>query len=232
MLQTHDHASPTAPLTLPPEAVLISFPICPFVARARIVALEKGVDVNVRFIDLENKPDWFLKRSPTGTVPALDTGTDFIFESSVIAEFINELGGPSLHPEEAAARALNRAWAEFAGNLLRAQYMLMIARTQAEADRHRAALFTAMQKVETALRHAPYFNGDAFAIVDAAYAPLFVRCDFLIRTRSIDLLTGLPKLRDWGTALTQRDTVRQVHGPEHHEQLEAHMALRGSALSY
>ncbi len=230
MLQTPNRNTETKAPTLPPESVLISFPICPFVARARIVALEKGVDIKVKFIDLQNKPDWFLERSPTGTVPALDTGEDFIFESSVIAEFINEFGQQSLHPATPSARALNRSWAEFASTLLRSQYMLLMSAGLAEMEQHRLALTSAMQKVEANLSHAPYFNGDTFAIVDAAYAPLFVRNEFLLETRAIDLLADLPKLRKWGAALTQRCSVCQVHGPEHYDQLEEHMANRGSIL--
>ncbi|MEJ6393493.1 glutathione S-transferase family protein [Gymnodinialimonas sp. 2305UL16-5] len=217
--------------TLLKDSVLISFPICPFVARARIVAIEKGVDIKVRFIDLANKPSWFLERSPTGTVPALDTGTHFIFESSVISEFIDECSDGSLHPALAADRALSRAWTEYATKLLMPQYMMMMAGSQAEMDQHRTTLRTAMGKIEAALTAKPYFNGDDFAIVDAAYAPVFVRTAFLLKTRSIDLLVGLPKLQYWAAALTERHSVCQVHGPDHYDQLDEHMAQRGSILA-
>lgn len=230
MLQSPERTAGHCP-TLSPGSILISFPICPFVARARIVALEKGIDIKVEFIDLVNKPAWFLERSPTGTVPALDTGEHFIFESSVISEFINEFGGPSLHPSSAFLRAVNRSWTEYAANLLRPQYMLLIAGSQTELDRQRSALTAAMQRVEAALSSRPFFNGDAFAIVDAAYAPVFVRNQFLFETRGIDLLAELPKLRAWGAALTERPSVRNVHGPEHYDQLQTHMAERGSILT-
>lgn len=229
MLQTQDRPASENTI-LPPDSTLISFPICPFVARARIVALEKGLDIKVKFIDLVNKPDWFLARSPTGTVPALDIGDAFIFESSVISEFINELGGPSMHPSSAIRRAVNRSWTEFAANLLRAQYMLLLSGSQVEFDRQRIALAGAMKKVEAALSARPFFNGEGFAIVDAAYAPLFVRNRYLLDTKGIDLLTELPKLRDWGAALIERPSVKQVHGPEHYGQLEAHMSEHGAFL--
>lgn len=220
----------TGALILPPESLLIGFPICPFVARARIVAQEKGVELKVRFIDLANKPAWFLDRSPTGTVPALDADGRFIFESSVISEFINEFGGPSLHPGSPFDRAVNRAWADYAANLLRTQYMLLICDSQAELDRYRIALADTMRKVERVLIHKPFFNGDAFTIVDAAYAPLFVRCSFLKERFDLDLLVELPAMRSWGVELVRRASVRHVHGAGHYDQLEEHMKQRGSVL--
>ncbi|MCU0762633.1 MAG: glutathione S-transferase family protein [Hydrogenophaga sp.] len=215
---------------LPPETLLIGFPICPFVARARIVAQEKGLALNVRYIDLANKPAWFLERSPTGTVPALDTGTHFIFESSVISEVINESAGPSLHPDAPLDRAVNRAWADYAANLLRSQYMMMICRSNDDIDRYRMALTDAMRKVEKVLTRKPFFNGEAFAIVDAAYAPLFVRCAFLKERFGLDVLPGCRAMRAWGTALLDRPSVQHVHGAEHRDALEAHMRQNGSVL--
>jgi len=48
---------------------LISHPLCPFVQRAVIVLLEKGVAFDRVNVDLSAKPDWFLALSPTGKVP-------------------------------------------------------------------------------------------------------------------------------------------------------------------
>lgn len=150
------------------EWTLISFPICPFVARARIVALEKNINIKIKFIDLAEKPAWFLDRSPTGTVPALDIGTHFIFESSVISEFIDESSDGSMLPVAAADRSTNRAWTEYAAKLLMPQYMMLASSSQSEVNRHRAALTAAMKNVERSLRSAPYFNGEPFSIIDGA----------------------------------------------------------------
>jgi glutathione S-transferase len=71
---------------------LISHPLCPFVQRAAIVLLEKGVPFDRINVDLSAKPDWFLALSPTGKVPLLKVrqadGSDAVlFESMVICEF-------------------------------------------------------------------------------------------------------------------------------------------------
>jgi len=99
---------------------LISHPLCPFVQRAAIVLLEKGVPFQRVNIDLSVKPDWFLALSPTGKVPVLkvrQAGAEdaVLFESVVICEYLNETqGGASMYPDDALARARHRAWIEFA----------------------------------------------------------------------------------------------------------------------
>ena len=215
---------------LPASSVLISFPICPFVGRARIVVLEKNISIEVQLIDLANKPAWFLERSPTGTVPALDTGKHFIFESSVISEFLDEVSEGSLHPEAVADRAVNRAWTEYAAKLLVAQFMMLMSASQADFDNHKSTLTVGLQNVERALANQPYFNGKAFALIDAAYSPLFVRTKYLREKHGIDLLSGLPKLRKWEEALNDRPSVRKVHGVEYIEHLEQVMTDRASML--
>lgn len=230
MLETPERTRAATTVTDLENSVLISFPICPFVARARIVALEKGIDIKVKFIDLTNKPKWFLERSPTGTVPALDTGTHFIFESSVISEFIDETSHGTLHPAATSDRAVSRAWTEYAVKLLMPQYNMMTCGSQAELDQNRSAFLAAMAKVENAIASGPFFNGQDFAIVDAAYAPIFVRTRFLLTTYGIDLLANVPKLRAWGNALLERPSVQKIHGPEHYDQLKDHMSTRGSIL--
>jgi len=42
----------------------ISHKLCPYVQRAVISLTEKGVSFERIDIDLDNKPDWFLKISP------------------------------------------------------------------------------------------------------------------------------------------------------------------------
>ena len=152
---------------LPSNAKLIGSPICPFVARARIVAHELGIDLPISFIDLFEKPRWFVENSPTGTVPALRWENEFIFESAVISEFLNEISPGDLHPAEPVARALNRSWIEFAGSILRQQYFMMTASSAEDSSRNRAGLITALERLERIVTPGPFFNGPSFAIVDA-----------------------------------------------------------------
>lgn len=87
-----------------PMLKLISHPLCPFVQRAAIVLLEKGVAFERIQVDLAAKPDWFLALSPTGKVPLLLAGRPdgsevAIFESMVICEYLEETrSGAPMYP--------------------------------------------------------------------------------------------------------------------------------------
>ncbi|MCA8930150.1 MAG: glutathione S-transferase N-terminal domain-containing protein, partial [Alphaproteobacteria bacterium] len=73
----------------------------------------KGVEFDVTYINLRDKPGWFLEISPHGKVPVLKVGATPLFESNAIAEFIDETVGAPLHPADPVKRARNRAWTDF-----------------------------------------------------------------------------------------------------------------------
>src|SRR5512141_1530221 len=97
---------------------LVSFDLCPYVERSRIVLLEKGVPHEVDFIDLQSKPAWFLTISPMGRVPVLLVDRP-ICESMIINELLEELyPRPALLPGDPLARAEARGWIVFANDVL------------------------------------------------------------------------------------------------------------------
>ncbi|MEQ9574512.1 MAG: glutathione S-transferase N-terminal domain-containing protein, partial [Rhodospirillales bacterium] len=53
---------------MPDNFHLISAITCPWVQRAVIMLRAKGVDFDVTYINLREKPDWFLEISPHGKV--------------------------------------------------------------------------------------------------------------------------------------------------------------------
>ncbi|HET7524620.1 MAG TPA: glutathione S-transferase N-terminal domain-containing protein [Burkholderiaceae bacterium] len=62
--------------------------------RAAIVVAEKGVPFERRDVDLANKPDWFLRLSPTGKTPMLLVHGHALFESAAICEYLDENAPP------------------------------------------------------------------------------------------------------------------------------------------
>ena len=74
-----------------------------------IVLRTKEVDFDVTYINLREKPDWFLKISPHGKVPVLKVEDQSLFESNAIAEYLDETVAPQLHPADPIKRARNRA---------------------------------------------------------------------------------------------------------------------------
>jgi glutathione S-transferase len=50
---------------------LFGFILCPYAMRIRTLLETKGIAYNMTWVDLRNKPDWFLKISPLGKTPVL-----------------------------------------------------------------------------------------------------------------------------------------------------------------
>src|SRR5262249_47877118 len=118
---------------------LVSHPLCPFVHRAAIMLHEKGVAFSTRYIDLKNKPEWFLALSPRGKVPVLVADGVTLFESAAIVEFLDETNAPRIIPVDPFERARQRAWVEVANDLLLAEFKVFTA-PSAELPAARAAL--------------------------------------------------------------------------------------------
>lgn len=185
---------------------LISFKLCPFVQRSVIVLLEKGVEFDITYIDLEKPPEWFLAISPMGKVPALRIGNTALFESAVIMEYLDEVNPPSLHPADPLRKAQHRAWVEYASELLFSQYRMSIASTEADFEAERQRLRDGLERLEQQVE-GPFFGGSGFRLVDAAYAPLFMRQELLDQWHPSGVLDGLKRLGEWRDALRERPSV-------------------------
>ena len=77
---------------------LCSFKTCPWVQRAAIVLRAKNVAYDITYINRDKRPDWFLAVSPHSKVPVLLVNDkEALFESSAIAEYLDETAAPRLH---------------------------------------------------------------------------------------------------------------------------------------
>ena len=193
---------------------LISFKRCPFVQRSIIMLREKGIDFDITYIDLQDPPEWFRAISPLGKVPVLRCGDTVLFESAVINEYLDETHPPALHPSDPLLRAKNREWIEFGSSLNMEVIAVLMAKDKAEFDGKFQQAHASLARVEAQLGSGPFFNGPAFSLVDAAYAPLLQRVAILQQLYQVDLLADLPKLQSWWDALATRDSVRQSAVPE------------------
>ena len=214
---------------------LISFPLCPYVQRAAILLLEKGVEFERVDIDLANKPDWFLKLSPLGKVPVLvvdqDGKEEVLFESAVIAEYLDEVLEPKLHPADPLEKARHRAWIEFASATLADIYGFYTTPDRDTFEAKREAIAAKFDRLEAQLGTGPYFAGDRFSIVDAAFAPAFRYFDLFDRLTDYKLLDGKPKLQAWRRALADRPSVRNAVVADFQDRLRDYVRDKGGYLA-
>jgi glutathione S-transferase len=188
---------------------LISFKTCPFVQRTLITLGYKNVAHKITFIDLANPPEWFLELSPLGKVPVLKVGDEVLFESAVINEYIDEITGGELQPREPLTRAKNRAWIEYASNMLGTGYMMKMAKDKEGYEKYRSELLSQLQRIENQLDDGPWFNGDQFSLADTAFAPIFMHDAVADYRFSVINIESLPKISAWSKRLLALPAVKQ-----------------------
>lgn len=213
------------------KLTLISHVLCPYVQRAVIALKEKGVDFERIDIDLAQKPDWFLAISPLGKVPVLKVGDDVIFESAVIAEFLEDTVQPALHPADAVRRADHRAWIEFAGVLLADIWEFYTATTPEAFEKKRQELTQRFERLEARIKAEPWFDGEAFHLVDAAYGPVFRYFDVFDAIEDFGILKGKPKIARWRKSLRERASVAAAVKPDYPARLKDFIAKRPSHMA-
>ena len=210
---------------------LISFVICPYVQRSVITLKEKQVPFEITYIDLDHPPEWFPAISPMGKVPVLGVDRDrVLFESAVINEYLDETNPPPLHPQDPWRRAHNRAWIEFGSNLIGRQYRMLTAPDKRKFAWERDELLAELRHVEQQLSEGPFFNGAAFSLADAAYAPLFMRLEIIEHLYPQGLFEPTPTVRAWSDALLARPSVRESVVADFQVQFRQRFATMGGWL--
>jgi len=214
---------------------LVSHHLCPYVQRAAIVLSEKGVAFERVYIDLGNKPDWFLKTSPLGKVPLLSVpqndGDAILFESAVICEYLEETQpGSKLHPADPLTRARHRGWMEFGSSMLSELWVYETTQDTETLERKRDALKAKFATIEAELGDGPYFAGAAFSLVDAVFAPIFRYFDVFDRISDMGIFDGLPRVRAWRQALSARPSVKTAVTEDYAERLLAFLRRHDAAL--
>jgi glutathione S-transferase len=194
---------------------LISTKRCPFVQRSIITLNYKGIEHEMTFVDLDDPPGWFKEISPFGKVPLLRVDNDtVIFESAVINEFLDEVTPGQLHPADPLQRALNRSWIEFGGNCCGLTFQLMVAPEQQAYEAIVGELSDNLQRVEKILSDGPFFNGANFSLIDAAYAPVFIRLDIFRDLFGLRLTDSMPRMSNWQAHLLKMPAVQKASVPE------------------
>jgi RNA polymerase-associated protein len=162
--------------------VLYSGTTCPFSQRCRLVLFEKGMDFEVRDVDLFNKPEDISTMNPYGQVPILVERELILYESNIINEYIDErFPHPQLMPADPLMRARARLM------LFNFEKELFVHVNTLENERNKIS-DKSHDKARTEIRDrlttlAPlflknkYMLGDEFSMLDVAIAPLLWRLD-------------------------------------------------------
>lgn len=176
---------------------------------------EKDVAYEIEFIDLGNKPDWFLEISPTGKVPVVQTPEGHVlFESAVINEYLDEMHPPHFLDGTPLERAQERMWLDFVSGIYGEVYGAYTAANQEVFEAAIEAVRAKLTKLEPVVA-GPFFGGEQFGLVDATAAPIFTRLSWVRRLADEpDPFDGLPSVRAWSETLLARPSVQNSVLPD------------------
>lgn len=161
---------------------LYSAAVCPFAQKTQILLNEKNLDYQYLEIDLDNKPEWFLKISPYGKVPLIKHKNHYIYESDIINEYLNEIfPAPPMLSENPYIRSQMRIWIAYCNReLIPVYYKLLLSQDVAQYPVLRENLTKILLYIEKEgfdqwSQSGPYFFGEKISLVDICFYPLFER---------------------------------------------------------
>ena len=137
-----------------------------FFQRVLLMLEEKKVSYKPHYIDLKAKPDWFLAKNPSGTVPVLNVDEDiWISDSDTICEFLeNSRREPCLIPENDSTCTLGQS---FFGSF--AKYVKNKSKLDEKHLKH--ALEDEIKMLDEALKGKVFLDGPKLCSVDLGLYP-------------------------------------------------------------
>jgi RNA polymerase-associated protein len=159
--------------------VLYSGTTCPFSQRCRFVLFEKGMDFEIRDVDLFNKPEDINVMNPYGQVPILVERDLVLYESNIINEYIDErFPHPQLMPADPVMRARTRLFLfNFERELFVHVQALENSNNQKLIEKARSTIRDRLTQLAPIMLKNKYMLGEDFSMLDVALAPLLWRLD-------------------------------------------------------
>ncbi|WP_159982400.1 MULTISPECIES: glutathione S-transferase family protein [unclassified Novosphingobium] len=204
------------------SVTLYSWQFCPFAQRTRIALAVKQVPHDLHEMDITKKPypAWFMALSPNGKVPALVHDGRPLYESEVIAEYVDEVfPGEKLLPEDAYQRAVSRLIIAYGTeNFVPRLYKLLRNQDPKRDAELRDHALDAWRWVDARLREFSTGYGLLFdrpTLADYSFGPFFQRWRIVEHYRFFEVpdTEEFARVRAWRDAAEALDVVRDTAPP-------------------
>jgi len=160
--------------------------------QTRIVLAEKGVNVDITFIDEDNPSEELAELTPNSDVPTLVDRELVLYNSRIIMEYLDErFPHPPLMPVYPVERAKSRLLMQRLESDWYPLVDIIESGDEAKADVARTKLREKILEVAPVFEHFDYFMSEEFTIVDCYMAPLLWRLPELKIDLGYDNVTGL-----------------------------------------
>ena len=193
----------------------------PFGQNVRVLLAEKVLSYELVEVDLtqgEQRRPEFLRLNPFARVPVLVDEETIVYDSTVIAEYLeDEYPEPPLLPAigSSALRARARLWEDFADTSFTPQVgQLMAELGKAEAERDPNRLQRLQQSVERMLSFLNHelqgqeYLAAQFSIADIGFVPRLV----VLKELGVDLSANRPNIEGWLNRMLDRPSIQNLQG--------------------
>ncbi|HEX8978894.1 MAG TPA: glutathione S-transferase N-terminal domain-containing protein [Parasulfuritortus sp.] len=158
--------------------ILYSGTSCPFSHRCRIVLHEKGMDFEIKDVDLREKPEEIAMMNPYNQVPILVERDLTLYESNIINEYIDErFPHPQLMPADPVMRARTRLFLFNIERDLFNHISDIATGTGKAAEKARGIVRDNLTQIAPIFAKQKYMLGEEYSMLDVAIAPLLWRLE-------------------------------------------------------
>ncbi len=142
----------------------------------RLVLMEKGINVEINFVDEENKPEDLNDLNPYDTLLTLIDRDLVLYDAQIMMEYLDErYPHPPLMPVDPVSRANNR---QFRFRIVRDLFTLALdleGDNDIAAANSRKSLRDNLMALAPIFSQYPFFMSEEFSLVDLSMAPLLWR---------------------------------------------------------
>lgn len=214
-----------------PNFKLYTSPLSPYGHRVEMCLLEKNISFERIYVDLGNKPDWFIQLSPLGKAPILQIENQVLFDSIAICEYLEEtFKEVALHPVDPIQKAINRGWMDFSNGLVSSIFQL--ASTQ-NIESFEAKILEIKDKInhfENNLSTTKFFNGNNISIIDICMLSAIIPLAFIESEFTININDNEGVFFDYCNNLMNIENLNKIIPENYEEIFRGYLTKRNSYL--
>lgn len=174
--------------------------------RVRIVLAEKGINVDIRSLDVDELPQDLLDLNPYGSMPTLVDRELVLYDPKIIMEYLDErFPHPPLMPVDPVSRARYR----LALHRIESDWYSILDELENSGDKKAARIRKQFREQLIAANDVfgsmPFFLSEEFSLVDCTIAPILWR----LPKYGIQLGKDAPAVEAYAERIFQRDGFRQ-----------------------
>lgn len=182
--------------------------------QVRIVLAEKGIAVNIIYVDKNNPPEDLLTINPYNSLPTLVDRDLVLYEANIITEYLDErFPHPPLLPVYPVARAKCRLIVY----RIEHDWLTLLATIEKgkknEADEARKNLTDQLVTIAPVFSEAPFFLSEDFSLADCCLAPMLWR----LANLGIELPNQAKPIREYMKRIFARDSFQASLSDQEHE---------------